>query len=206
MNTFNNNEKNELLKDYYVDKKTFLIQIIISAIIILLVAVLIIILLTTTTNHLYENEEILTGYIPINSILATYQIDDINTPILLYNDKYSYYIHTIRVDGEKIDEVKNVYTFSTTGEHQVKLSLKKPLKTTEEFFINCENLKEVNLANLTTVDIQNATSMFSNCTNLESVDLSNFDALNLKNISKMFYNCNSLTSIDISNFSGDKLL
>ena len=88
MNTFNNNEKNELLKDYYVDKKTFLIQIIISAIIILLVAVLIIILLTTTTNHLYENEEILTGYIPINSILATYQIDDINIPILLYNDKY----------------------------------------------------------------------------------------------------------------------
>ena len=58
-------------------------------------------------------------------------------------------IHTIRVDGEKIDEEKNEYTFTSPGEHSIKLSIKKPLKSTEEFFLNCEELKEVDLSNLT---------------------------------------------------------
>ena len=131
MHSYSNSEKNNLLESYYVDNKTFLTVIIISSALILATAILIVILLTTSTNVLYENEEILRGYILTNAITAKYRVDEVNRPVLLYNDKYTYLIHTIRVDGEKIDEVKNEYTFDTSGEHEVKLSLKKPLKTTE---------------------------------------------------------------------------
>lgn len=200
MKSFNNEQKNDLLKDYFVNKKTFLTVIIISSSLILLTAILIVILLNTSTNRLYDNEKILPGYIQINSISATYNIDDISKAVLLYNNKYSYLIHTIRVDGEKIDEVKNEYIFSDKGEHTVKFSLKKPLKTTEEFFINCDRLTEVNLQNLTTMNIKTSASMFYNCSNLQKVNFSNYDDESLTNISHMFYNCNSLTSVDLSRF------
>ena len=107
MHSYSNSEKNNLLESYYVDNKTFLTVIIISSALILATAILIVILLTTSTNVLYENEEILRGYILTNAITAKYRVDEANRPVLLYNDKYTYLIHTIRVDGEKINEVKN---------------------------------------------------------------------------------------------------
>ena len=88
MKSFNNEQKNDLLKDYFVNKKTFLTVIIISSSLILLTAILIVILLNTSTNRLYDNEKILPGYIQINSISATYNIDDISKAVLLYNNKY----------------------------------------------------------------------------------------------------------------------
>ena len=174
MKSFNNEQKNNLLKEYYVDNKTFLIVTIISSSLILLTAILIIILLTTSTNTLYEDEEILRGYILVNSITAKYRIEDTNKPVLLYNNKYTNMIHTIRINGEKINEVKNEYTFPTTGEYEVKLSIKKPLKRTDEFFINCERLIEVNLVNLTSEKIKNSSRMFYNCSNLEIIDFTSY--------------------------------
>ena len=84
MHSFNNNQKNNLLKNYYVDKKTFLTVVIISSSIILITAILIVILLTTSTNVLYENEEILRGYILTNAITAKYNVEETNKPVLLY--------------------------------------------------------------------------------------------------------------------------
>ena len=49
-----------------------------------------------------------------------------------------------------------------------------------EFFINCRDLIEVNLTNLTTEKILTTSDMFNGCTHLTNVDLTNFDSTNLK--------------------------
>ena len=149
MNILSNKEKDKLLELYYVPKKAYYPIIIIFSSLILITSIIIIILCATSTNELYEDEELLPGYIPINSIEANYYISDTSQKILLYNPNYSYLIHTIKIDEEKISEVNNKLSFNTSGEHTVKLSLKKPLKTTENFFMNCKELISVNLSNLT---------------------------------------------------------
>ena len=43
-------------------------------------------------------------------------------------------------------------------------------------------------------------SMFSGCSNLKELDLSNFNTKNIESMPKMFYGCSSLKSLDVSKF------
>ena len=43
-------------------------------------------------------------------------------------------------------------------------------------------------------------NMFNECTSLKELDLSNFNTNNVNDFSYMFYDCSSLEKLDISNF------
>ena len=64
-----------------------------------------------------------------------------------------------------------------------------------EMFMNCTNLKYVNLSGLDTTSITTTYGMFSGCSSLQSVDLSVFDTSNVVNMDEMFYYCTNLENI-----------
>ena len=121
------------------------------------------------------------------------------------------------------------YIFENKGEHTVyyKLNLPKDgslvslfegikkmisISFTENFvltsvtkmnrmFYNCENLKNIDLSNINTKNVDIMNNMFYQCLDLDSVDLSKVECSKVNDISSIFENCISLKNIDISNFN-----
>ena len=204
-NKYSPKRKDDFLGKYYTDERSQWLVIILGSSLILIMALVIIIIDATTTNRIYQNEELLQGYIPINSMTAKYIIENSTEEILLFNKVYCKYIYMQKIDGNQIQSISNKYKFDSPGEHTMKIYLKKKLISTNEFFLNFENLIEVNLTNITSHKIKTTADMFHGCSNLQNVVLSNFDSTNLKNISNMFYGCSSLNSINIIGFDGPQL-
>jgi len=67
-------------------------------------------------------------------------------------------------------------------------------------FSYCSSLKEINIKNFDTLNVENMEGMFIGSSSLISLDLSNFQTPNLNNINNMFNGCYSLKILDISNF------
>ena len=59
-------------------------------------------------------------------------------------------------------------------------------------FQNCNQTKEIILANWDTTATANMSNMFYGCSNLETIDLSSLDTANVTNMSAMFQNCSNL--------------
>ena len=203
MNKFSVKEKDELLKPYYSDKKTQIIALIVFSVLVLASAIIIIVLNATNSNESIE-EELLPGFIEPNSITAEYIVEDPSKIILLFNDSYADLIHTLKIDGNKVN-VTNEYQFDSQGEHTIQIYFKKPLKSMNNFFSKCEDLIEVNLMNLTSEKLRSTVNMFNGCEKLSNVNFTNFDASSLNNISNMFNGCSSLNSIDLVGFYNNEL-
>ena len=142
-NKYSPKQKDDFLGKYYTDERSQWLVIILCSSLILIMALIIIIIDATTTNRIYQNEELLQGYIPLNSITAKYIIENSTEEILLFNKTYCKYIYMQRIDGNQIQNISNKYTFDSPGEHTMKIYLKKKLRTTNEFFLNCENFMDV---------------------------------------------------------------
>ena len=79
-------------------------------------------------------------------------------------------------------------------------------KSTEDWFINLENLNRIEgLTNFNTSEVTTMSEMFSGCYRLTSLNLSSFKTENVQNMSEMFYGCKSLTSLDLSNFKTENV-
>ncbi|EAG8974963.1 BspA family leucine-rich repeat surface protein, partial [Listeria monocytogenes] len=74
------------------------------------------------------------------------------------------------------------------------------LRTTENMFLGCYNLREFDVSGLDTRAVTNMRAMFQNCTSLEELDVSNFDTSSVTTMQNMFQNCTSLEELDVSNF------
>ncbi|EAD0623934.1 BspA family leucine-rich repeat surface protein [Listeria monocytogenes] len=74
------------------------------------------------------------------------------------------------------------------------------LRTTENMFLGCYNLREFDVSGLDTRAVTNMRAMFANCTSLEELDVSNFDTSSVTTMQNMFQNCTSLEELDVSNF------
>lgn len=59
-------------------------------------------------------------------------------------------------------------------------------------FCDCKELKEVDLSNFNTENVENMAHMFSGSEKLEKVNLSNFNALKADSLSGIFYQCKKL--------------
>lgn len=69
-------------------------------------------------------------------------------------------------------------------------------------FKSCFNLKEIiGLESFDTSDVRNMSFMFVDCVNLKSIDLSSFDTSNVIRTIGMFSRCKSLTTLNLSNFN-----
>ena len=58
-------------------------------------------------------------------------------------------------------------------------------------FYGCSSLKEINLSNFNTNNVNDMKEMFSSCSSLKKINLSNFNTNNATNMINIFYRCNS---------------
>ena len=80
-------------------------------------------------------------------------------------------------------------------------------KTTSYWFGRCNNLKAVyGSKNIDTSDVTAMQGMFLNCANLKAIDIASWRTDKVTNIQWLFYNCGSLTDVVLSNFSTDSVV
>ncbi|TYW01931.1 BspA family leucine-rich repeat surface protein [Listeria monocytogenes] len=75
------------------------------------------------------------------------------------------------------------------------------LRTTENMFLRCSNLRELDVSGLDTRAVTNMNNMFQNCNSLEELDVSNFDTRSVTSMAYMFYRSAGLKELDVSNFN-----
>ena len=68
-------------------------------------------------------------------------------------------------------------------------------------FLNCKNLKELNLSKFNTSTVNDMSYMFKECISLEKIIFGeNFRTVKVENMSCMFFNCKNLGELDLHNF------
>ena len=117
----------------------------------------------------------------------------------IINDIYTNYFKEVFINGEKRNEISNIYSFEKE-DNCVELILNENINSTENMFKECIGITEINLSNFDTSLITSMDSMFEGCKSLTSLDLSNFKTSSLKRMIFMFSGCESLTSLDLSHF------
>ena len=136
----------------------------------------------------------------------------------------------IKINGNKI-EYSYFYKFEVEGTVTIEYSMKKSLTKTNYMFYNCKYLRNLdlsdfntenvedmsymffgcssltylNLSNFNTAKVTSMFCMFNGCKSLKELDLSDFNTGNVENMSFMFYDCKSLNSLNISNFDTQKV-
>lgn len=74
------------------------------------------------------------------------------------------------------------------------LRMCKDTTVTSDMFYNCSEITDLDLNDLDTSNVRNASSMLSGCTNLTNLNMSNCDFGKLIHVQSMFYNCKLLTN------------
>ena len=148
-------------------------------------------------------------------------------------DKYYHNIAEMIVDGKKLANTVKTYTFENKGEHTVYYKIKSEdnsslvgmfeglkkmisisfsekfnfagIKNMNRMFYNCQSLKNIDLSNINTKNVDMMNYMFYQCIELDSIDLSEVEGENVNDISNMFENCVSVNNIDISNFTNSNI-
>ena len=58
-------------------------------------------------------------------------------------------------------------------------------------FDYCSSLKELNISNFITNNVNNMNNMFANCSSLKELNISNFNTNNVTDMNGMFSNCSN---------------
>ena len=182
INEVEDNEKNHPLaeepKDLekYNSKKIKLLYLItVGAVLLIVILVAIIVIFIGGKNKNSENKkdkDILDSYF---ELIYDTTNDDQGTK--LFNENFVDKISLMIIDNTTVN-ISNIYQFDGIGKHKVVIEIFKNIESTEEIFIDINNLISINF--------------------------DNFKSENLKNISGMFYNCISLTSLNLTSFNAKK--
>ena len=136
----------------------------------------------------YENKD--------NYMECIYDVKDINKETQIINylnlnekkklEKYSNNpINTYLINEEEIKNFCELYynnnkinfnfnyKFNNLGKNTIKIKCKNPLKNITHLFYNCYTLKNLNLSNFNTNNVNDMSNMFYNCFSLTSLNLSN---------------------------------
>ena len=145
-------------------------------------------------TYVEETSEI--GVYPkVNCCIATYGIaNTLSSSTLLGDDFDTSQIKTMLIDGVEVEPISQ-YTFTTTGEHTVKIILNNNFTNAGNMFAYCTSLTSLDLSNFDTSNVREMIGMFVYCTSLTSLDLSNFDTSKVISFDWMVANCSSLTSL-----------
>jgi surface protein len=68
-------------------------------------------------------------------------------------------------------------------------------------FLNCYNLKSIDISHFDTSKTKNMNGMFFQCNSLENLELGNLDTSSVTDMRQMFYNCYSLKSLNLNSFN-----
>ena len=93
------------------------------------------------------------------------------------------------------------YKFNKKGKYLIKYSFNNILSKINHMFNRCISLKNIDLSNFNTQNVNNISFMFYKCCSLTNINLSNFNTQNVTNMSNIFSGCSSLTNINLSNFN-----
>ena len=168
---------------------------------------------TILNNNLYKNEI-------KNEIICTYEINDTNKEILLYNyenkavnhpdlhKKYEYkqYIE-LYLNDEKL-KTKNKFKAKKPGIYKFKLKFLKHLKDMSKFFYKCENLIYVDLSNFNSEELTDMGYFFSNCINLKKIEgLNHLNTEKVEHMDDLFSFCKQLEEINgLNNFKTSNVM
>ena len=137
------------------------------------------------------------------NITETISITSTSTPYSLISGTYLTYIDTMYIDGEQVTPSSS-YTFSTVGEHTVKIFIDTSKVTNmSSMFFQCSGLTSITFGdNFDTSNVTSMYNMFSSCSGLTSITFGdNFDTSNVTSMNRMFDYCNNLTSLDVTLFN-----
>lgn len=86
------------------------------------------------------------------------------------------------------------------------LTLSKINSTNMEYlFANCEELKEIDLSNMSFPNVTSLSSVFYNCKNAKIIKLPKFSEKKITNLNYLFSNCNMLQEIDLNGLDTSKV-
>ena len=97
--------------------------------------------------------------------------------------------------------------FMGMNSERLRVVFKHPENITNmsSMFIECRNLKELDIRGLDTINVEDMSGMFNGCSMLKYVDVSGFNTGKVKDMSYMFGGCNSLEAIDVSRFDTSRV-
>ena len=94
------------------------------------------------------------------------------------------------------------YKYNFTNENNsIELIWNNNTNSSYKLFEGCSEIKEIDLSDFDTSEIENMAYMFSGCTSLVLLNLSNFNTSKVTSMGSMFYRCNKLFSLDLSHFN-----
>ena len=143
-----------------------------------------------------------------NQISLVFDVPDITNPIKLFDNEESNIrekIKTLEIDGDRIKEPSEYFTFDSEGIHNVSLILDEELESMSNLFQDCYYLLEIDLSNLDTSKVTSMSGLFKRCTSLTYIDFSTLDTSNVTDMSEMFLSCSSLTSINLLSLNTSKV-
>ncbi len=105
----------------------------------------------------------------------------------------------------KIDDIvipfSYFYKFKNSGKHIIKYSFNHYITNTNYMFYECSSLKNINISNFNTKNVNNMGCMFWGCSSLTDLNLSHFITDNVTYMEGMFFKCSSLTNLNVSKFN-----
>lgn len=127
------------------------------------------------------NMEAMFGYLPV---ITQLDLSSFNTSNVT-NMSYMFY------NCNNIINIYNINVFNT-----------KKVIDMEGMFSQCYKLKQLDLSNFNTNNLENISYMFYSCNDLTTIeDISGWTTKNLKSMRSLFCNCYALKSVDVSNFN-----
>ena len=108
----------------------------------------------------------------------------------LNNNNTELYINNERKDFQKY------FKPNGEGEYTIKIVIKNKIKNCNNMFMNCKNIKSIDLSSFDSSEVTNMSCMFSKCIYLEKIIFGNFNTQKVINMKKMFSKCKCLKEIN----------
>ena len=132
--------------------------------------------------------------------------------------------------GDSKEEIKRNYLYENEKVNNIKIIVDYQVNSFKELFKNLHNInsiyfkaffrnnikdmsymfsccsvKELNISNFITDNVNYMNYMFGGCSKLKELDISKFNTKNVSNISQMFIHCSLLKNLNLSNFNTNKV-
>ena len=146
--------------------------------------------------------------------VVDYNLSNLDTSFssnLSYLFEYNYALTTLNIFNLNFENAKYLTRAFAHAESLTEIIGIENIRTnnvisTEYMFLDCLELKSLNLSKWNTSNLQNPRGMFYDCHKLLYLDVSTWDVTNVTTLEKMFWECKKILQLDLSKWkTTDKL-